>query len=366
MRTDFAVIGAGLFGLSAAWALTRRGHEVAVIDQAPVGHLDGGSHGTCRIFRLGYETSDYVRLARQARDTWTELEEACAEVLLHPTPQLTFGPELERVRLALEEAGAPGELLSDREVAERFTGIAVPGPVLYEQNSAVIAADRALAALAMLSGSADRPAVTATSLAEHGKGIRISTTDGDLDADRVIVCAGPWTSRLTAGLGVTVPSAPTMQQVCYFDPAEGKASGRADAGPTPIFIHYGGDFPYGLPVPGSDRYKIGIHSLGPAVDPDHQDHSDDAGLVRMASEATAAFLPGFNPEPAGAERCIYDNSPDGDFIIDRVGALVIAAGTSGHGFKFGPLAGEWLATLATGDGGSSAGQPPPQFALSRF
>lgn len=356
MRSDFVVIGAGLLGLSAAWALAKRGHEVTVIDEAPTGHADGGSHGSCRIFRLGYETASYVRLARQAREIWTELEDASGERLLSPTPQLTFGPEMDQVAAALAKAGAPAEVLSDRDAVERFGGITVSGPVLYEASSAVIAADRTLTALDRLAGSTGRELARVTGLAELGSGVRVTTTSGEIDADRVIVCAGALSAKLVLGAGIVMPSAASMEQVSYLAPT-------TDTGPMPIFVHYGGVFPYGLPVPGTDRYKIGLHFGGPPVDPERQDHSVNAGLVAQMRLAAAEFLPNFDPDPVATERCIYDNSPDTDFIVDRIGSIVIGSGTSGHGFKFGPLIGEWLAALATGD---DAGAPPPSFALSRF
>lgn len=360
MRTEFAVVGGGLLGLSAAWALTTRGHETMVIDQSPTGHVTSGSHGACRIFRLGYEQPAYVSLARQARDTWTQLEEACGERLLYPTPQLTFGPQMEQVRDSLQQAGAPCETLTQAQAAERFPGIAIRGQVLYESESAVIAADRSLAALAKLAGPVGEPA-RVTGLVEHGSRVRISTTGGAIDADRVIVCAGPWTPRLVAGAGIAVPGAASMEQVAYL---EGETPDAGDA-PMPIFIHYGGEFPYGLPVPGSARYKIGIHFGGPPVDPDQQDHTENAMLTEQIERAASQFLPGFDSRPVATERCIYDNSPDTDFIIDRIGNIVIGSGTSGHGFKFGPLIGEWLASLATGST-ALAGSPPPWLALSRF
>ena len=357
MRTEFAIVGAGLLGLSAAWALTRRGHDVRVLDQAPVGHSGGGSGGACRIFRLGYESASYVSLAMIARDTWTELEEISGERLLYPTPQLTFGPRMDEVGDALGQAGAPAETLSAAEAALRFPGVAVPGPVLYEQHSAIIAADRTLAALARLAGPVTDVA-RVTALAERGSGVRVSTADGDVDADRVIVCAGASTPRLVAGAGITVPGSASMEQVAYLSPA----AGQATAGGPPIFVHYGGEFAYGLPVPGSDQYKIGIHFGGPPVDPEKQDHTADARLSERIQQAARRFLPAFDPDPVSIERCIYDISPDTDFIIDRIGNIVIGAGTSGHGYKFGPLIGQWLASLATDD----AGGPPRQFALSRF
>jgi sarcosine oxidase len=360
-RTEFAVVGAGLLGLSAAWALTRRGYEVTVIDQAPIGDSGSGSFGACRIFRLGYEHSSYVTLAIRARDNWTELEEISGERLLFPTPQLTFGPHMHQVRAALEEAGAPGELLCAEASAERFPGFAAEGDVLHEPGSAVILAGRSLEVLAGLIGFSGDP-VAVTALADRGDRVVVRTTQGEIEADRLIVCAGPWTPKLVATAGIAIPGSASMEQVAYLTPASALTPAM------PIFVHYGGEFPYGLPVPGSEQYKIGIHFGGPPVDPQRQDHGVHAGLSAQIERAARRFLPGFDPNPVAVERCIYDNSPDTDFIIDRVGNIVIGSGTSGHGFKFGPLIGEWLAGLATSKDGQVAGTgaAPPWLALNRF
>jgi sarcosine oxidase len=365
MRTEFAVVGAGLLGLSAAWALTRRGHEVTVLDQAPVGNSRGGSSGACRIFRLGYESASYVSLAMRARDTWADLEEACGEQLLYPTPQITFGPQMHQVRAALEQAGAPGQLLPAAAVAERFPGFAADGEVLYEPESAVTLAERSLEALANLIGFDGEPAQV-TALADTGRQVRISTTASEIYAGRAIICAGPWTPKLAATAGITVPGWASMEQVAYL----AYAGGEQRAGTMPIFVHYGGEFAYGLPVPGSDRMKIGIHFSGPPVHPDRQDHTAHPELSARIERAARRFLPTYDPKPVAIERCIYDNSPDTDFIIDRIGNIVIGSATSGHGFKFGPLIGEWLADLATGragaNGATTADSPPRWFGLGRF
>lgn len=378
VRTEFAVIGGGLTGLATAWALRRRGREAVVLEQAQVGHRNGGSHGACRIFRLGYDDPGYVVLAARARQPWAELEDACGERLLHPTPQLTFGPRLPQVRAAMRQAGAACDLIPARAAAERFPGVAVTGQVLLEPESAVIAADRALAALAALAGGVQTE-VRVTALADDGRRVRVSSTAGDLEAERVVVCAGPWTARLLATAGIAMPGSATLEQAAYLapgtqaspadpDPVRGNAAGAAV---MPIFVHYGGEFRYGLPVPGSDWYKVGVHHGGTPAEPDHQDHAEDARLSRHIEQVARAFLPGLDPRPRAVERCIYDNSPDADFIVDRIGNVVIGSGTSGHGFKFGPLLGEWLASLAV----SSAGTPgqagtlpeiPARFALSRF
>ena len=364
-RAEFVVIGGGVTGLAAAWALTRRRREVTVLEQAQPGHLDSGSHGTCRIFRFGYNERAYVTLVRQARQPWAELEDACGERLLHPTPQLTFGPQMPQVRAAMLAAGAGCELLPPDEVAARFGCVKATGEVLLEPESAVIAADRAMACLAALAGEI-RPGVRVTGLADDGRRVRVSTSAGDIDAGVVIACAGPWTSGLLATAGIALPGSPTLEQIAYVAPAD-----AAPESTMPIFVHYSAEFPYGLPVPGTHHYKVGLHHSGPLVEPDQQDQRADPGLSRRIEHAVRTFLPGFDPRPVAVERCLYDNSPDTDFIVDRVGNVVIGSGTSGHGFKFGPLLGEWLAALAldtAGDAGRAGAAPavPDRFALSRF
>ncbi|HEX5190024.1 MAG TPA: FAD-dependent oxidoreductase, partial [Streptosporangiaceae bacterium] len=151
-QADVVVVGGGIVGLSAAWALTRAGREVLVLDQAPAGHMSGGSHGSCRIFRLGYDDPFYVSLAARARQSWAELESAGCEQLLQPTPQLTFGPQMPQVMAAMTAAGGACQLMTPEQAVSRFPGVTATGDVLVELESAVIAADLAIACLARLAG----------------------------------------------------------------------------------------------------------------------------------------------------------------------------------------------------------------------
>jgi sarcosine oxidase len=181
-------------------------------------------------------------------------------------------------------------------------------------------------------------------------------------ARTVIVTAGPWSGGLLATAGVSVPSRPTLEQVGYLKPA----GGSAEAILTPIFISHAEQAPYGLPVPFSALYKVGIHPSGPVTDPDAQQQSDDPALFARLADVAARYLPEHEPQPVSGERCIYDNTPDEDFIIDRIGNVVIGCGTSGHGFKFGPLLGEWLACLATGASDGPDEGLRDRFAARRF
>jgi sarcosine oxidase len=355
-HTEVVVVGAGLLGLSTARALARTGHEVVLLEQAEVGHEASGSKGSCRIFRLGYDDAELVGMAMRARGTWTELEAESGRRLLHPTPHLTIGEQLDAVRDAMRAAGAPHELLAEDEAAARFPSIAIGGPALLEPESCVISADATLQALAAAVPDI-RSGVTVTGIADDGRQVTVRTTSGEISARSAVVCAGPFTKALLSGSGITVPSVATMEQVGYLSTA-----GAPDP-VLPIFICHGAPEAYGLPVPGEPLYKFGPHHSGPVIDPASQDQAPDGELSARLMALARRYLPGLDPTLVRTERCVYDNSPDEDFVVDRVGRIVIGSGTSGTGFKFGPLLGEWLAGLATG------GDPDPalgRFSLSRF
>jgi sarcosine oxidase len=336
---------------------------VAVVEQATVGHPGGGSHGSCRIFRLGYPDPGYVTMAARSRRLWHDLEAESGRVILHPVPQLTFGPGLAAVHEGMRAAGAPAELLSAAEAAERFPGVAADGPALLEPESCVTAADQALAALAAAAPPV-RTGFRVTSVADDGREVTLRSADGGvLTARSAVLCAGPWTAALAAQAGLRLPSAPTLEQVAYLAPTGGAGPGRSAGPAMPIFIHQPEPAPYGLPVPGSRLYKMGIHPSGPPADLSRLTQEEDAALAGRFREVAARFLPSYQPVAVRSERCVYDNTPDDDFVLDRSGLVVAGCGTSGHGFKFGPLLGGWLASLALGEAPDPAAA---RFALGRF
>ncbi len=200
------VVGAGLLGLSAAWAMTRRGWRVLVLEAAGApGHGRAGSKGDARIFRLGYPEPHYVEMAVLAHARWHDLEVATGRRLLHVTGQLTLGdePALLAIAGALEAAGAPVEHVSAATAVRRFPGVAVTGTVLVEPDSGVLAADECLLALREAGGFELHTGARATSLHQSSGSVTVATAGGTaVEADIVVACAGPATlGLLGAGSG---------------------------------------------------------------------------------------------------------------------------------------------------------------------
>jgi sarcosine oxidase len=364
------VVGGGLLGLSAAWALSRRGWSVRVFEAgASVGHERSGSKGEARIFRLGYREAHYVEMALLARDLWRSLESTSGRTLLQVTGQLSFGDpaSVEDVSRALARHDVPGQIVDGSSAAGRLApGLLTHGPVLYEPESGVLAADQCLAALMEDGGLLVERGRQVASVRGDGSGGRsgegvgsVVMSDGEaLDADVVVVCAGPSSLGLVeGGLGGRGPGGaapgseaapPSLPQVAYFQPR------GTDVGGVPVFIEWGEAMTYGLPVLGDGThaglFKVSQHAPGAVLeryDPtDPSPMPDDERELGALSEAVRRLLPGLDPTPVASERCVYDNSPDTDFVLDRIGPVVVGCGTSGHGFKFGPLLGQVLADLA--------------------
>jgi len=323
-RADVVVVGGGLLGLATAWALRGR-RDVLVLERDTVGHGRGGSHGRTRIFRLGYAETEYVSMARRAAERWRALEAEGATQLLHPTPQLNFGPGAAAVFAALTAVDAPVERITAAEIEQRFPAFAGRGDAVLEPASAVIAADRTLATLRERSGAELRDHVCVRRVDAH----HVETDDEIVDARAVVVCAGPWTRSLVPGL----PTTTTLEHAGYV---------RAGAG-LPIFIDFTEPAVYGLPTPGSDLYKVAVHHGGPVIiDPDREFAADPAAVAAL-QRAIDHWLPG--AELVEVDVCPYDNTADENFIVERIDGMVVGAGTSGHAFKFGPLLGEQLAQL---------------------
>ena len=360
------VVGAGLLGLATAWALARRGWTVTVFEAAgSVGHARSGSKGDARIFRLGYPEPLYVEMAIRAEALWRDLEATTGRTLLHATGQVSFGDDdaLAAIANALSAHGRANAVLTADGVTRRFPGFATHAPALFEPDSGVLAADACLAALRDETGFELQTGHPITLLEQSSNSVFVTTAAGQVcEADVVVNCAGPRTLALLGdGLPAPEETRPSTPQVAYYRATEPGAAAR-----LPVFIEWGPDMIYGLPVLGtgahSGSYKVSHHTPGAPLDGfdplDATSLGDEPALLARLSEAARRFLPALDPHPVATERCVYDNSADQDFVIDRIGSVVVGCGTSGHAFKFGPLIGEVLADLAEGT--------PPSVDVTRF
>jgi sarcosine oxidase len=314
-------------GSAAARALALSGHEVALFEQFRVGHDRGSSHGRSRIFRLAYPEVEYVRLAEEALHGWRELEAETGVQVLELNGLLELVEEAARSsRDALEAAGADSELLSAEEVRRRWP-IGVPDgwTALLQPEAGIVRAD--LAQRAFL----DSALAHGAQLHEE---TRVDSLD-DLDAEVVVVTAGAWVRRLLPD----VPVRPTRETLAYF-----RRKGAALPSVGQLDPETRGHVQYSLHDP-HYGLKSGIHHAGREIDPD-EPGEPDPDLLEQIAGWVARRHPDADPEPAAAETCLYTNTVDERFILERRGRVVIGSACSGHGFKFAPAIGKRLAALA--------------------
>lgn len=352
MVYDVCVVGAGLAGAAAARELASRGHSVLLLEQYGVGHRHGSSHGSSRIYRRAYADAFYVALTGRAADEWDRLEDACGVALRTPTGELDVGAgRAEAVHAALSAAGVPVTYLSPDEVADRWPGIAV-GPAAYHADAGHLDADGTVAAcvdLAVRHGAQLREQTAMTRLEQVGDDVLVHTEGGTERARRVVVAAGAWLPELLGGLGVS-PDLPELQvkqqEVFHHRHRDPEAA-------WPTIVHLTEDVEiYALPS-GRDggpapAYKIGQFNTVS----DTTASTRDGVIDDRARRATRAFveehLPGLEPEAVAETSCLFTMTPDGDFVLDRIGPVVVASPCSGHAAKFAPLTGVLVADLVEG------------------
>lgn len=361
MTWDVIVVGAGAMGSAAAYQLAKRGKRVLVLEQFGVAHERGSSHGLTRIIRLAYfEHPSYVPLLRRAFDLWRELERASIRTLLHVTGSIDAGlPDSRTVRGSLESCevhGLPHEVLTAAELSARYPAYVLPPDylaVLQPDGGFLVpeACIEAHVALAIASGADVRTREKVVSLTgTPGGGVVVHTTSERFEAAQAVVAAGAWLPVILPALGPLVRA--ERQVLAWF-----AISDRDAFVPSrfPVFnLDHDGEHWYGFPefeVPG---FKFGCyHHLREAVDPDALNRDDvrerDIGLLRRC---VAACFPAANGEVLMTRVCLFTNTPDEHFVLDRfpdAPQIVVVSPCSGHGFKFASVVGEIVADLVQRD-----------------
>lgn len=352
-RYDVAVIGAGVFGAWTAWHLVRRGRRVLLADAYGPGNARASSAGESRIIRMGYGADElYTRWSQRSLAQWKDFFASTREPLFHETGVLWLAAKNDlRVRQTAETLRRCGVLFDEvnrQELERRYPQIGLNGIAsgLLEPHSGVLMARRAVAAVvedALRAGLEYRVAQVAEPKAP-GSISSVTTSSGErIEAEQFVFACGAWLGKLFPEiLGERI--FPTRQEVFFFGVPAGDSRFAPPALPTWLFQE---DQIYGMPDLESRGLKIAVDGHGERVDPDTQSRLASAEGAAEARRFVEQRFPALRGAPIVETRvCQYENTWNGDFLIDRhpeMRNVWFVGGGSGHGFKHGPAVGEYVA-----------------------
>jgi len=368
-----AVVGAGAFGGWTALHLRRRGAQVTLVDSWGPGNARSSSGGDSRVIRAIYgDDRTYVEMVKRSYELWEKLDASTNEQLYVETGALWMhrGDDT-YVRSSLpilKELGFPVDKLTIAEAMRRYPQIEFGGieSVWFERRAGALSARRACVVVRDAFSKAGGTYRTAH--AEPGpivngslSGLRLG--DGSrIEADAYVFACGPWLGRVFPDV-LASSIRPTRQEVYYFGPPGG--SERYLPSRFPVWIDFGERIFYGIPDVHGRGFKIADDTRGEPFDPTDGDRTPSEEGIARARRVLAERFPELAKAPiVAAEVCQYENSPDGDLIIDRhPGAknVWLVGGGSGHGFKLSPAVGEM-----TAEGILSGRAVPKMFGLERL
>jgi sarcosine oxidase len=366
---DIAVIGAGCFGAWIAHALRIAGRSVILLDAFGAAHSRASSGGESRIIRMGYGSDAlYTTWSQRSLEAWKALDARVPSRIFHRTGMLWLtGSEdayVLQTHATLASLGVAHERLEVAELARRFPQISTDGIAwaLWEPDSGALMARQAIQVLVaddMRRGLDFRLASVRTPPARGRLDHVVTDAGEEISAGEFVFACGPWLPKIfPAILGTRI--FPSRQEIYFFAPPPGDSSFAPPA--MPAWFHHP-ELVYGLPDLESRGFKVSIDKHGPAFDPDSGSRLPSAeGL-----DAARAYIEQRFPKMRGAvltesRVCQYENTSNGDFIIDRhpeIENVVIAGGGSGHGFKHGPAVGDYVCGLLT-----TSAVAEPRFALA--
>ena len=368
MTYDVAVIGAGVFGVWTAYQLNRAGLSVLLLDAYGPGNNRASSGGESRIMRLGYGPDEiYTRSAQRSFKLWQELFATfeSSTPLFHQTGVLWLARKdddyCEATLKTLRAVGARCEPLDHAQLSERFPQFNFDGVPwgIIEPDAGVLMARRAVQAVAM-KARANGVDYLEEAIASPVVDRNLRTVSGKaIDARQFVFACGPWLPKLFPDLlGELIHV--TRQEVFFFGVPPGDDRFRPPRLPTWIDFN---DLVYGLPNLDSRGCKIAIDAHGPEFDPDSGERIVSRELTQAVREYIARRVPLLADAPVTETRvCQYENTSNGDFLIDRHPDLEnvwFAGGGSGHGFKHGPAVGEYVAAMISGNK-----ETEPRFSLA--
>ena len=353
---DVIVVGLGAMGSSACCELARRGAKVLGLEQFNLLHSLGSSHGQSRMIRLAYyEHPEYVPLLRRAHELWREMELKHGNIFLQsgviymgaPSSPLISGSER-----SARQYGIAHELLDREQLRARSPLFEVPKDYvgMFEPEAGILRPEfiiRHYLSAALAAGVEVHACEPVTSWQATDSSITVETTKAAYTAKHVIFCSGAWTGAIVADLGAKLKV--TRQIMAWFWPQRPELFSAERTSSWAIDNGNGGLF-YGFPMlPGYPGVKVAIHAQGAEVKPDQVTRSFLPGDDLEVRSAVRRYLPLAEGPLLASSVCLYTNSPDSHFIVDRHPRherVTVACGFSGHGFKFASVMGEILADLA--------------------
>lgn len=361
-KCDVIVVGCGGIGSAALYSLASRGLDVVGIDKFSPPHIYGSSHGDTRAIRKAYfEHPNYVPLLQSSYTLWRNLEKRTQKNLMHLVGVLGIGPSdgilINGVRKSARTHNLPVEFLSINDASELFPGLSLTdeNEIAFEQNAGYLLVEDCIESFLSLSISLGAKVLTDTCVLEWsaspGGSIQVSTSTGSIEADALVLTAGPWASSLLGT--IEGPRLSLRKKHMYWysndNPAYFSSSG------FPVFAFElstqdDGRVYYGFPQHNSSGVKLAEHTGGEWVESPANIHKSTDPDEKRTTLFQRTYLPHISGKLVRQEACLYTVSHDENFYLDthpEFNNVAYAAGLSGHGFKFAPVLGEILADLAT-------------------
>ncbi|MDJ0661108.1 MAG: N-methyl-L-tryptophan oxidase [Crocosphaera sp.] len=358
---DVIILGAGGIGSAAAYYLAKTKQRVLVLEQFSINHDQGSSYGYSRVIRYAYDNPIYVKLMRAAYPLWFALEKEAKETLYIKTGELDFAPinssSMQEVANSMTRENISYETLTATEINQRFPQFTIPDHMegLYQEDTGILKASRCVLShlkLAQKYGAIIEDNTPVMSIDRKPQQITIKTNKNSYVCQQLIIAAGSWTKQLLIALGLTLPLTIMPCQLAFF-----KVNNSDDfiPGNFPIFLaHLIGDygqFPYGLPSCDHQGLKLSTFYGWDTVESIKDvDYNPSLQWIETLRTFLKQYIPTANGKLLETRRCLYTMTPDKHFIIDQhpeYDNILIAAGFSGHGFKFTTLVGKILADLVT-------------------
>jgi len=349
-HVDVAVIGAGVFGAWTAWHLVRAGLKVRLFDAYGAGHARSSSGGESRVIRMAYGADAiYSAMAAQSLPYWQALSDSASTPIFHRTGVLWWAPETDsytaQSRDWLKTSGTVHEVGDANWLQRRWPQIRFYNNEvgILETGAGALIAGRGVQEVIADAGLTIERIVMPAPLPVKKRATHHLPGGGT--ADTLVYAVGPWLAELfPQQLGGKIVA--TRQEVLHFGAPQGDL--RFTAPQLPVWADFNnGAIVYGIPDIEGQGFKLAFDDHGPRVDPDTHDRRISEATVTRARTYLAQRFPTLADAPLIHSRvCQYENSSNGDFLIDRLpgtGRVWLVGGGSGHGFKHGPAVGKRVA-----------------------